>query len=64
MDDLWSMPIDLGSDINDENALDLCPRISPNGKYMFFVSRRIGSDFKVFWADAGFIEEMKPEILK
>ncbi|MBU0475694.1 MAG: hypothetical protein KKF62_16210 [Bacteroidetes bacterium] len=59
--DTWSMPVNLGYDINDENSLDLCPRISPNGKYLFFVSRRIGSYFKVFWADAGFIEELIPK---
>jgi hypothetical protein len=63
-EDLWSLPVNLGSDINDKNSLDICPRISPNGKYLFFVSRRVDSDFKVFWADAGFIEELKPQILR
>ncbi len=56
----WSNPIDLGSDINCRDKFDLCPIISPDGKYLFFISRRLGSQFQVFWVDAGFIEELKP----
>lgn len=58
----WTTPQNLGSNINSEN-LDNCPRISPNGKYLFFVSRRINRDFVIYWADAGFIEEFKPKNL-
>jgi len=59
----WSKPKNLGSEINAE-GLELCPRISPNGKYLFFISRRPGPDWAIYWADASFIEELKPKDLK
>ncbi|UCC44921.1 MAG: PD40 domain-containing protein [Candidatus Zixiibacteriota bacterium] len=59
----WTTPQTLGDDINSE-SLDLCPRISPNGKYLFFVSRRNGPDFLTFWADASFIEDLRPKELE
>jgi len=40
------------------------PIISPNGKYLFFVSRRNFPNFVIYWADAGFIEDLKPKELK
>jgi hypothetical protein len=56
----WTMPVDLGPDINSDQ-LELCPQITPNGKYLLFNSRRGGPDWAVYWADAGFVEELKPE---
>jgi len=56
----WTQPINLGSSINREGTLDLCPKISPDGKYLFFISQRPGPNFQIFWADAGFINSLKP----
>ena len=56
----WTAPRSLGPDINKKGSFDLCPKISPNGKYLFFISRREGTDFQIYWADAGFIENLKP----
>ena len=48
-DGAWSSAIDLGHDINsDEN--DLCPTLSPDGKYLFFLSTRDGKS-KMYWVD-------------
>lgn len=48
-DGAWSSAIDLGPDINsDEN--DLCPTLSPDGKYLFFLSTRDGIS-KMYWVD-------------
>jgi hypothetical protein len=55
----WSTPHNLGPDINSDK-LDNCPIISPNGRYLFFVSRRNNMKFTIYWADAGFIEKLKP----
>ena len=60
----WTSPKDLGTEINSPGIYDLCPKVSPNGKYLFFISRRNGPDFQVFWADAKFIEELKPDELR
>lgn len=60
----WTKPIDLGLNINQKGKMDLCPTISPDGKHLFFISRRNGPDFQIFWVDAGFIKELKPKELK
>jgi len=59
----WTIPQKLSSDINSDR-LDLCPRISPNGKYLFFISKRNGPNLEIYWVEAGFIEELKPKNLK
>ena len=55
----WTAPCNLGPDINSDH-LDLCPIISPNGKYLFFISRRDDRNFNIYWADAGFVERLRP----
>ncbi len=60
----WTKPVDLGPDINIKGNMDLCPMVSPDGKYMFFISRRPGPDYELFWVDTGFIEEFKPKRMK
>jgi hypothetical protein len=62
-DGKWTAPRNLGSDINSDN-LENCPVISPNGKYLFFISRRDYPNFTIYWADAGFIEKLKPPELR
>ena len=57
----WSMPINLGSSINDKESVDLCPVITPGGKYLFFVSRREKGAFKLYWVSADIIEELRPK---
>jgi hypothetical protein len=59
----WTIPQNLGPDINSE-ALEICPRISPNGKYLFFVSGRVGRAAVTYWADASFVEVLKPKTLE
>jgi len=40
-DGSWTPPRNLGPDVNSD-ALDYCPSVSPNGKVLFFTSRRRG----------------------
>ena len=55
-DDSWTEPYDLGDILKmDANQ----PRISPDGKYIFFISNG-----QTFWVDAKIIEELKPKDLK
>jgi len=58
-DGRWTMPIDLGPNINSDQ-MELCPQITPNGKYLIFTTRRHFPNFTVYWADAGFVEQLKP----
>jgi hypothetical protein len=53
-DNNWSEPMDLGGKFNmDCNQ----PRISPDGRYIFFV----GNDSQAYWVDANVIEDVKPD---
>jgi ankyrin repeat protein len=61
-DGSWSDPIYLGNDIcSDSN--ELCPMVSPDGKYLFFISSRTGLN-NVYWVKANFIKDLKPDLLK
>lgn len=60
----WSSGKNLGMNINSLGNYDLCPKVSPNGKFLFFISRRNGPDFQIFWADARIIEDLRPKELK
>lgn len=50
---LWSKEIPLGEMIN-STGIEICPIISPDGKYLFFIRNR-----KLMWVSAQFIEELK-----
>ena len=56
----WTEPRTLGESINIKDNRDLCHKVSPDGKVLFFISRRPGPDYELYWVDAGFIEALKP----
>ena len=60
----WTSPINLGANINSPLSYDLCPKVSPNDKFLFFISRRNGPDFRIYWADAKIIKELRPKEIK
>lgn len=57
--DAWSEAVELGPGINVPGVEDICPMVSPDGKYLFFVSRRIDRAFRAFWVDAGVVEDLR-----
>ena len=57
--DRWSLPKNLGTNINSPDSYDLCPKVSPDDKFLFFISRRNGPDFQIYWVDAKIIEELR-----
>ena len=59
-DGMWTEPITLGPHLNAPNALDHCPMVSPDGKYLFFISTRRGGS-RLYWAEAGFIDGLRPK---
>jgi len=58
----WTKADDMGKKINSEHH-DLGPSISPDGKFLFFISRREGNN-NIYWVDAKIIEELKPDEVK
>ena len=51
----WGEPQILDSRVNSSSA-DNCPCISPDGKYLFFISNRSG-EFRIYWVDASILNE-------
>jgi Tol biopolymer transport system component len=55
----WTKAVNMGSAINSK-ASERCPTVTPDGKYLFFISNRSGN-YDYYWIDAGVIEELGPE---
>lgn len=43
--DKWSKPINMGPKINSDNPKEWSASLSPEGKYLFFMSARMGKDY-------------------
>jgi len=54
----WTKAVDMGAAINTEHH-DLCAAVTPDAKYLFFLSQRTGK-CRIYWVDAGIIENLKP----
>jgi Tol biopolymer transport system component len=57
-DGFWTSPKNLGKPINSEGN-DVCPLVTDDGKYFFFFSNRTGS-YEIYWVEAKFIDDLKP----
>jgi ankyrin repeat protein len=58
----WTVPVNLGQPVSSEGN-EICPIVSPDGKYLFFNSNRAGNDDN-YWVDAGFIEDLRREVFR
>ncbi|HSG28555.1 MAG TPA: ankyrin repeat domain-containing protein [Candidatus Krumholzibacterium sp.] len=61
-DGTWSKARNLGDTINTP-ARESVSVVSPDGKYLFFMSRRSGIG-EFYWVDAGIIEDLRPDELE
>ena len=59
LNDSWSPLRNMGRAINSDKR-DFCPMVSPDGKYLFFSSKRAGEG-DIFWVDAKVIETLRIE---
>jgi Tol biopolymer transport system component len=44
-------------------ANEICPVVSPDGRYLFFNSNRAGNDDN-YWVEASFIEDLRREAVR
>lgn len=56
----WTKPVNLGPEINSPGGLEICPAVSPDGKYLFFIRKNPGRIWQTYWAEASFIEQLRP----
>ena len=58
----WSESVNMGKEVNSD-ARDYCPYVSYDGKYLFYTSRKSGTE-DIYWVDAKIIEKLVPDELK
>ena len=57
-DGTWTGPIDLGKEVNSEFH-DSNPRVTPDGKYLFFSRETIKYDSSIYWVSTDVIENLR-----
>jgi len=62
-DGTWTKAKNMGPAINTD-LHELCPNVTPDGKYLFFNRNGENGDLRVLWVDADIIDELKPDELK
>ena len=55
----WSRAQSLGDHVNTDGH-ELCPVVSPDGKYLFYTGR-VDGGYGVYWVDASLIWELRPD---
>ncbi|UCC71624.1 MAG: ankyrin repeat domain-containing protein [Gemmatimonadota bacterium] len=58
-DGVWTPPVSLGAPVNSPSH-DICPIVSPDGRYLFFNSFRSGNADN-YWLGAEIIERLRPD---
>jgi len=58
-DGIWTSPVRLGDDVNQEDAIQICPSVTPDGKYFFF-SRFIDGKSDIYWVDGDYLLQYLP----
>ena len=58
-DDTWTEPVNMGGIINSNHA-EIFPLVSPDGNYLFFITKKTGDDgLSPYWIDANIIDELR-----
>ena len=58
-DNSWSVPVNMGAKINSDND-EYGPRVTPDGKYLFFTREERGKTMDIYWVSASIINSLKP----
>lgn len=61
-DGMWTEPVDLnisGAEINDNQANQSCPALSPDGSYLFFMRHYDMTTMDVYWVSTSFINDIR-----
>jgi Tol biopolymer transport system component len=56
--DSWTKPINMGKDINTKDD-EYGPRVTPDGKYLFFTRENRGKTMDIYWVSASVIEKLR-----
>jgi hypothetical protein len=57
-DGSWTRAVNLGGEIN-TSATDYCPKVTPDGRYLFYTSRSTGEG-DIYWVDSRILDRHRP----
>ena len=63
-DGTWTKAVNIGPTFNEGHIITRFPKLSPDGKYLFFSKLVNPRNDKIYWVDAKIIEELKPKEFK
>lgn len=58
-DNSWSTPVNMGPEINTSKD-EYGPRVTHDGKYLFFTRETRGKDMDIYWVSSSIINKLKP----
>jgi len=61
-DSSWTDPVNLGAGINTTDD-EYGPRVTADGKYLFFTRENRGNTMDIYWASSGIIDSLKSVVL-
>jgi Tol biopolymer transport system component len=59
-DNSWTVPVNMGPNINTDKD-EYGPRVTPDGKYLFFTRETRGKDMDIYWVSSSVIDRLKFE---
>lgn len=59
-DNSWTVPVNMGTNINTPND-EYGPRVTQDGKYLFFTREERGKAMDIYWVSASIIDNLKPK---
>jgi hypothetical protein len=61
-DSSWTAPVNMGTDIN-TTIDEYGPRVTTDGKYLFFTRENPGNSMDIYWVSSGIIDSLKYSVL-
>ena len=61
-DSSWTVPVNMGAGINTAND-EYGPRVTVDGKYLFFTRENRGSTMDIYWVSSGIIDSLRSSVI-
>jgi len=61
-DSSWTDPVNMGADVNTPDD-EYGPRVTADGKYLFFTRENRGNTMDIYWTSSGIIDSLKSIVL-
>jgi hypothetical protein len=58
-DGSWGAPMNLGKEINGGAQANLCPTVTPDGRYLFYTKRDENGNGLIYWVGTGILDTLR-----